>query len=210
MASGHARYRRRPAVLAMPISLLGPLLNLVPLRFLQFVIGVLLLLFRIGWLRKAIVRESGIIPLHDENAVFASERAVLNEDLHRRHASLHWIAGLAALKAVLVEGLEVAFIVIAVGVGRGLLWPAALGALAACLVILAVGTAVHKLLTPVPENAVKFGVGVMMCAFGVFCTGEGLGVDWPGEDVALVAFAVVFLATGFIATSVLRRTTEVM
>jgi Ca2+/H+ antiporter, TMEM165/GDT1 family len=198
------------AVLGMLIALLGPLLSLVPLHFLQLVIGVLLLLFAMRWLRTAILRGSGIIPLHDEDAIFASESALLIEDVHRRHASLHWIADLAAFKAVLPQGLEVAFIVIAVGAGRGLLWPAALGALAARLVILVVGIVVHKPLTRVPENALKFGVGVMMSAFGVFWTGEGLGFDWPGQDVALVAFAVVFLATGFIVTSALRRTTEVV
>jgi Ca2+/H+ antiporter, TMEM165/GDT1 family len=197
------------AVLGMLIALLGPLLSLVPLHFLQLIIGVLLLLFGMRWLR-AILRGSGIIPLHDEDAIFASKSALLIEDVHRRHASLHWIAGLAAFKAVLPEGLEVAFIVIAVGAGRGLLWPPALGALAACLVILVVGIVVHKPLTRVPKNALKFGVGVMMSAFGVFWTGEGLGFDWPGQDVALVAFAVVFLATGFIVTSALRRTTEVV
>lgn len=192
-------------VLAVLIALLGPLLGYVPLHALQLVIGVLLLLFGAGWLRKAILRAAGIIPLHDEAAIFASETAQLTMADSGRRTSLAWIAGLTAFKAVLLEGLEVVFIVIAVGAGRGLLWPAGLGAAAACLVILALGIAIHKPLAKVPENALKFGVGVMLSAFGVFWTGEGLGIAWPGQDLALVPFALVFLLVGLAAASVLRR-----
>lgn len=192
-------------VLGMLIVLLGPLLDRVPLHLLQLVIGVLLLLFGMGWLRKAILRAAGIIPLHDEDAIFASESAQLTATTDGRRASLDWVAGLTAFKAVLLEGLEVVFIVIAVGTGRGLLWPAAFGALAACLAILAIGIIVHKPLAKVPENTLKFGVGVMLSAFGVFWTGEGLGIEWPGQDIALVGFAVLFLGVGLVTTSALRR-----
>lgn len=192
-------------VLAVLIALLGPLLGHVPLHALQLVIGVLLLLFGAGWLRKAILRAAGIIPLHDEAAIFASEIAQLTMADSGRRTSLEWIAGMTAFKAVLLEGLEVVFIVIAVGAGRGLLWPAGLGAAAACLVILALGIAIHKPLAKVLENALKFGVGVMLSAFGVFWTGEGLGIAWPGQDLALVPFALVFLLIGLAAASVLRR-----
>jgi uncharacterized membrane protein len=193
------------ALLGLLIVLLGPLLDRVSLHLLQLIIGVLLLLFGLGWLRKAILRAAGTIPLHDEDAIFAAESAQLAEATGQRRVSLDWIAGLAAFKAVLLEGLEVAFIVIAVGAGRGLLWPAALGALAACLAVLTVGVIVHKPLAKVPENTLKFGVGVMLSAFGVFWTGEGLGIDWPGQDVALVAFAALFLGVGLMTASVLRR-----
>jgi len=192
-------------VLGGLIVLLGPLLNRVPLHLLQFVVGVLLLLFGMGWLRKAILRAAGIIPLHDEDAIFASEAAQLTESADRRRTSLEWIAGLTAFKAVLLEGLEVVFIVIAVGAGRGLLWPAGLGALAACLVVLAIGVTIHRPLARVPENTLKFGVGVMLSAFGVFWTGEGLGIDWPGQDIALAVFAMLFLMVGLATASVLRR-----
>jgi len=161
-------------VLGGLIALFGPLLDRLPLHLLQLVIGVLLLLFGMGWLRKAVLRAAGVIPLHDEEAIFASEAAQL-AGVTDGSASLDWIAGLTAFKAVLLEGLEVVFIVIAVGAGHGLLWPASLGALAACVVILATGIAVHKPLAKVPENTLKFGVGVMLSAFGVFWTGEGLG-----------------------------------
>jgi uncharacterized membrane protein len=192
-------------VLGMLIVLLGPLLDRVPLHLLQLVIGVLLLLFGMGWLRKAILRAAGIIPLHDEDAIFASESAQLTATTDGRRASLDWVAGLTAFKAVLLEGLEVVFIVIAVGTGRGLLWPAAFGALAACLAILGIGIIVHKPLAKVPENTLKVGVGVMLSAFGVFWTGEGLGIEWPGQDIALVGFAVLFLGVGLVTTSALRR-----
>jgi len=192
-------------VLGVSIGVLGPLLGLVPLHLLQLVIGVLLLLFGMGWLRKAILRSAGIIPLHDEDAIFASEATQLGKAAGRQHQSLGWIAGLTAFKAVLLEGLEVVFIVIAVGTGRGLLWPASLGALAACIVILAIGVAIHRPLARVPENTLKFGVGTMLSAFGVFWTGEGLGIAWPGQDLALAVFAVLFLAVGLATASVLRR-----
>jgi len=192
-------------VLGLLIVSLGPLLERVPLQALQLVIGVLLLLFGMGWLRKAILRAAGVIPLHDEEAIFASESAQLSAATDTHRASLEWIAGLTAFKAVLLEGLEVAFIVIAVGAGRGLLWPAAFGALAACLAVLAVGVAIHKPLAKVPENTLKFAVGVMLSSFGVFWTGEGLGIHWPGQDAVLIGFAAVFLVAGLITATMLQR-----
>ncbi len=192
-------------VLGVLVVVLGPLLDRVPMRLLQLVIGVLLLLFGMGWLRKAVLRSAGVIPLHDENAAFAAETEHLAGEAAAKHTTLDWIAGLAAFKAVLLEGLEVIFIVIAVGAGRGLLWPAALGALAACVVVLGVGVVVHRPLSRVPENTLKFGVGVMLAAFGVFWTGEGLGVEWPGQDLALLVFIALFLVTGVATASLLRR-----
>ena len=129
----------------------------------------------------------------------------LSEEARRKHASLDWIAGLAAFKAVLLEGLEVVFIVIAVGAGRGLLWPAAGGAFAACIAVLVAGIVIHQPLSRVPENTLKFGVGVMLSSFGVFWTGEGLGVEWPGADLALLVLVVAFLVTGIATASLLRR-----
>jgi uncharacterized membrane protein len=193
------------AVLGAIVLILGPLLDRVPLNVLQLLIGVLLLLFGIGWLRKAALRAGGVIPLHDENAIFARETAELTAEVKRRRTSLDWIAGIAAFKAVLLEGLEVVFIVIAVGAGRGLLWPASLGALAACVLVLAIGSIAHHPLSRVPENSLKFGVGVMLSAFGVFWTGEGLGVAWPGHDLALLAFAALFLLAGLISARMARQ-----
>jgi uncharacterized membrane protein len=192
------------AILASLILLLGPLLNAVPVEALQLVIGVLLLLFGLSWLRKASLRHAGVIPLHDEDAIFAAETAQLDNAAQRRQTRLDWLAGMTALKAVLLEGLEVVFIVIAVGAGGRLLLPAALGAAIACALVLAVGAIIHRPLARVPENALKFGVGVMLSAFGVFWTGEGLGIAWPGQDLMLPVLMLIFLAAGIAASSVAR------
>jgi Ca2+/H+ antiporter, TMEM165/GDT1 family len=193
------------ALLAGIVLLLGPLLDRVPVASLQLGIGILLLLFGMGWLRKASLRAAGIIPLHDEDAIFAAETAQLDELARRQQRNLTWVAGIAALKAVLLEGLEVVFIVVAVGAGRGLLVPASLGALAACALVLAIGAVVHRPLSRVPENLLKFGVGVMLSSFGVFWTGEGLGIAWPGQDLALLLFIALFLGAGLIASALARK-----
>ena len=193
------------AVLAGIVLSLGPLLNRIPLHSLQLAIGILLLLFGMGWLRKASLRAAGIIPLHDEDAIFAAEAAQLGQHQRPQQTNLDWVAGITALKAVLLEGLEVVFIVIPVGAARGLLMPASLGALAACALVLAAGVIIHRPLSRVPENTLKFGVGVMLSAFGVFWTGEGLGVAWPGQDLALLLFAGLFLAAGLVGATLARR-----
>lgn len=193
------------SLLAVIVLALGPVLDRIPIQVLQLVIGVLLLLFGLRWLRKAILRSAGIIALHDEELAFKAETTELQAEAKQQHTHLDWLAGLAAFKAVVLEGLEVVFIVIAVGAGRGLLWPASLGALAACILVLAIGAIVHKPLSRVPENTLKFGVGVMLSAFGVFWTGEGLGVAWPGHDLAILGFALAFLVLGIALSHVLRR-----
>ena len=190
--------------LALIVLALGPLLDRVPLHALQLVIGVLLLLFGMRWLRKAILRAAGVIPLHDEASAFAAGTAMLRDQARRHDTRLDWLAGLAAYKAMLLEGLEVVFVVIAVGAGRGLLVPASIGALAACALVAAAGFAVRRPLSRVPENTLKFAVGVMLSAFGVFWTGEGLGVPWPGEDLAILGFAALFLVAALAAVRLAR------
>ncbi|MBV8510752.1 MAG: TMEM165/GDT1 family protein [Xanthobacteraceae bacterium] len=192
-------------LLAAIVLALGPLLNHVPLHPLQLLIGILLLLFGMRWLRKAILRAAGLIPLHDESKAFAQETEQLREQALRHEARLDWVAGLASFKAVLLEGIEVVFIVLAVGAGHGLLVPASIGAVAACLLVVAIGFALHRPLARVPENTLKFAVGVMLSAFGVFWTGEGLGVTWPGEDLAIIAFVVLFLVIALLAVTLARR-----
>jgi Ca2+/H+ antiporter, TMEM165/GDT1 family len=120
-------------LLALIVLALGPLLDRVPLHLLQLAIGVLLLLFGMRWLRKAILRAAGVIPLHDEERAYATETTHLREQERQHKARLDWVAALASFKAVVLEGLEVVFIVIAVGAGRGLIVPASVGAIAACL-----------------------------------------------------------------------------
>jgi uncharacterized membrane protein len=193
------------AVLALIVVTLGPQLDMVPLHLLQLVIGVLLLLFGMGWLRKAVLRSAGIIPLHDEDAAFAAEAADLGEASTSRPGAFDWLGGVMSFKAVLVEGLEVVFIVIAVGAGRGLLVPASLGALAACMVVLAIGAIVHRPLARVPGNTLKFTVGVILSAFGVFWTGEGLGIAWPGADLMIPLFGAAFVLVGMGSVALLRQ-----
>ena len=192
-------------LLALIVLALGPLLDRIPLHALQLVIGILLLLFGMRWLRKAILRAAGVIPLHDEAKAFASETQALRDQEHRHESRLDWLAGLASFKAVVLEGLEVVFIVIAVGAGRGLIGAASLGALAACLIVIAAGFVLHRPLARVPENTLKFAVGTLLSSFGIFWTGEGLGVPWPGEDLAIVAFAALFLTTALLAIVLARR-----
>ncbi len=197
------------AALALMVVVLGPALSLIPLRALQFVVGILLLLFGLRWLRKAILRAIGLIALHDEEAAFVASTRELAAQEQRRSNSLDWIAGLAAFKAVLLEGAEVVFIVIAVGAGDGMLWPAAFGAAAAAVLVLALGALAHKPLSRVPENALKFAVGVMLSAFGLFWAGEGLGVSWPGEDLSILAFALIFLGVaGALILAIRPRSAE--
>ncbi|MDB5492838.1 MAG: hypothetical protein JWP86_175 [Phenylobacterium sp.] len=192
-------------VLALVVLAFGPMLQLVPIHALQLAVGVLLLLFGMRWLRKAILRSAGVVPRRDELAAFAGQAADLITEASRKNTRLDWLAGVATFKAVVLEGLEVVFIVIAVGAARGLLWPASLGALAACALVLAIGLILQRPLARVPENSLKFGVGVMLSAFGVFWTGEGLGVAWPGHDLALVAFAALFLLVGLLAVPSVAR-----
>jgi Ca2+/H+ antiporter, TMEM165/GDT1 family len=184
---------------------LGPVLEYVPLRLLQLTIGILLLLFGMRWLRKAILRAAGVIPLRDETAAFARTKAEFRQQTPRVIAKADWLAALASFKAVLLEGLEVVFIVIAVSTGRGLLIPASASALAACALVAGIGLVVYQPLARVPENTLKFAVGALLSAFGVFWTGEGLGVPWPGADFAVVAFVALFLAVGLAAAALSRR-----
>lgn len=190
------------ALLALTVTIFGPLLSRIPLNALQLPIGLLLLLFGMGWLRKAILRAAGLIPLHDESAIFERELAALKG---AGGTSLHAGGMLTAFQGVLLEGLEVVFIVIAVGVGRNLLVPASEGAALACILVLAVGAVVHKPLSRVPENTLKFAVGVMLTSFGVFWIGEALGVAWPGSDLALAYIAATFLLAGLASASHLKR-----
>ncbi len=190
------------AVLVVLVLIFGPLFALIPLHLMQFVVGVLLILFGMRWLRKAILRASGYIKLHDETAEFAKETDALKRQSAERRAD--YLAGAAAFKAVLLEGVEVVFIVIAVGTAHGLTAYAGAGALAAVIIVAVIGVFVHKPLAQVPENALKFAVGLMLTAFGIFWTGEGLGADWPGADLALLGLLAVLGGFSALAVWLLR------
>lgn len=192
------------AVMLVLVVALGGLLTRVPLDALQLVVGALLLLFGLRWLRKAILRSAGVIPLHDETAAYGKE-----VDAMRRHGG-HvggWdrIAFAGAFQITMLEGTEVVFIVIAIGAGgTGLLLPASLGALAALLVVAVLGLAVHRPLANVPENTLKFVVGVLLSAFGSFWFGEGIGIAWPGADWSILVLVAAFLAAALLAVPLCR------
>lgn len=192
------------ALLTGLVLALGPLLGQVRIEILQLVVGVLLLLFGMRWLRKAILRAAGIIPLHDEEAAFASETAALRAAGPVRSLIADPVAVLTTFKAVVLEGVEVVFIVIAIGATGDLLLPASLGAAAAGVLVVFFGILLHKPLARVPENALKFVVGVMISAFGIFWVGEGLGFKWPGNDLSIVGMAVILLVVGIVISRAIQ------
>ena len=181
------------AVLLAIVAALGTALTHIPLPAIQLAVGTLLLLFGLRWLRKAILRSAGQIPLHDEQAAFQKN----TEAMHRLGAgSATWdkIAFAAAFNITMLEGTEVVFIVIAIGAGHtGMLLPASLGAVAALVVVIALGLILHRPLARVPENSLKFVVGVLLSAFGTFWVGEGLHLEWPGSDWSIPALIAAYL-----------------
>jgi len=192
------------AALLAIVLVLGPALTRLPIAVAQIGVGTLLLLFGMRWLRKAVLRAAGVIPLHDEAAAFRGETDALRR---LRPAAGGWdrVAVVTAFKIVMLEGIEVVFIVIAIGAAGGLLLPAGLGAAAALVLVVLLGVAVHRPLARVPENALKFAVGVLLAAFGTFWFGEGAGIAWPGEDGAILALILGFLAAGGLAVRLCRR-----
>lgn len=192
-------------VLAAVVAALGPALTLLPLSVLQLVVGALLLSFGLQWLRKAILRASGCVPLHDEEAIFARELAEARAHGHERRSGLDWYGFTLAFKGVLLEGLEVAFIVITFGSTQGSVALAALGAGVALAVVAVVGLLVRAPLARAPENAMKFAVGVMLTTFGIFWSAEGAGAHWPGEDLALFGILAFVIAVSAAAVALLRR-----
>jgi uncharacterized membrane protein len=191
--------------LAAIVAALGPALKLVPLSALRLVVGALLLAFGLQWLRKAILRASGYKALHDEAAIFARESEEARGISSETRAGLDWYGFTLSFKGVLLEGLEVAFIVITFGSTQGRLGLAALGAGIALVLVAVVGVVVHAPLSRVPENTMKFAVGVMLTTFGIFWAAEGVGARWPGNDAALpvVLAFVVLLSLGCV--TLLRR-----
>jgi len=196
------------ALLAAVVAVFGPLLAAVPVQALQLTVGVLLLVFGLGWLRKAVLRAGGVLALHDEAQAYAAETRELRRQAAAREAAADWLAGVAAFKAVLLEGTEVVFIVLAVGARPGLLGPAAIGAAAACAVVLSIGVLARAPLTRVPENSLKFVVGGLLTGFGAFWCGEGLGAPWPFGDLAIPGLVALYLASGLLMARWLRARRE--
>jgi len=191
--------------LAAVVALLGPALTRFPIDALRVVVGSLLLVFGLQWLRKAILRAGGLIALHDEQAIYAREVDELRHHATAADAGYDWYAFTVAFKGVFLEGLEVAFIVVTLGSAQQRVGAAAAGAAGALIVVLAVGAFVHAPLARVPENTLKFGVGVMLTSFGVFWAGEGAGADWPGGDLAILGVIGFVLATSLALVASIRR-----
>jgi uncharacterized membrane protein len=193
-------------VLAVIVAVLGPAVADIPLRGLRLVVGALLLVFGLQWLRKAILRASGHKALHDEERIYAEQLGQASAATARRRAGVpDWYAFTLSFKGVLLEGLEVVFIVLTFGANQHDVPLAAIAAACAVLVIAAAGVAVRAPLARVPENTLKFIVGVMLTSFGLLWGAEGAGARWPGSDAALLAIipAVALLAVGL--TAWLRR-----
>ncbi len=192
------------AVLLVLVLLLGRALTRIPLEIVQCVVGILLVLFGLRWLRKAILRAAGLIPLHDEEAAFRKNTSAMRTaDFN---AGWDKVAFGTAFNITMLEGTEVIFIVIAIGAGgTGMLLPAGLGAAAALLVVAALGFILHRPLTRVPENTLKFAVGILLASFGTFWVGEGLGLLWPGADWSIVMLVLAYWGLAMLLVRLCRQ-----
>ena len=187
-------------VLAAVTAGLGPALTALPIGALRLVVGGLLLVFGLQWLRKAILRAAGLKALHDEAEIYAVQSAAAGAAGTVREG-LDGYAFTVAFKGVFLEGLEVIFIVLTFGANQHRVGLAAIAAGLAVLAVVALGFAVHGPLSRVPENPMKFAVGVMLTSFGMFWGAEGAGAHWPGGDAALLVVipATLALALGLVA-----------
>jgi uncharacterized membrane protein len=192
-------------VLAAIVGLFGSAIVLfVPIDVLRLVVGGFLLVFGLQWLCKAVLRAAGAKAKHDEANIYQREIAYLSEEPPVAATGMDWISFTVAFKGVLLEGLEVAFIVVTFGASAGQLGPAALGAVVAGVLVVAVGVFLHRPLARVPENGLKFVVGLMLVSFGTFWAGEGVGIAWPGSDAILFVLLVAYVAISLVAVWVLR------
>jgi uncharacterized membrane protein len=192
-------------VLLVIVLSVGRALTRVPLHIIQLVVGVLLVMFGLRWLRKAILRSAGLIPLHDEQAAF-SKNASAMRTLPSGTATWDKVGFATSFNITMLEGTEVVFIVIAIGAGgAGMLLPAGLGAIAALIVVVCLGLILHRPLARVPENTLKFTVGVLLSAFGTFWVGEGMGLRWPASDWSILVLIAAYLAVALLTVPLCRR-----
>lgn len=202
------------ATLALIIATFGvALVQFVPIDILRLVVGILLILFGLKWLKKAILRYSGLKALHDEEAIFEETMAEIRSRGETIAPRIHPFGVALAYKAVLLEGLEVAFIVISFGTSAAnavcgkscSIGSASIGAAVAGLLVVLAGLLIRAPLTRVPENTLKFIVGVMLTTFGTFWTGEGFGVEWPLSDAFLLVLVGIYLLASFLLVIWLRQ-----
>jgi uncharacterized membrane protein len=193
------------ALLLLLVVVLGRSLALVPLQGIQLIVGGLLLLFGLRWLRKAILRAAGIIALHDETQAYQRMRERARQGQPQARLPFDLIAYLGSCKIVLLEGVEVVFIVVAIATNSGAWWPATSAAIAAVLLVAALGVVLHRPLARIPENALKFAVACALCAFGSYWLGEGLRFDWPWRDWTLPALLAGFAGLALVLVLFARR-----
>jgi uncharacterized membrane protein len=191
-------------VLAVVTAALGPALTSLPINALRLVVGGLLLVFGLQWLRKAILRASGLKALHDEDAIFAEARTEAS-GAGALGEGLDGYSFTVAFKGVLLEGLEVIFIVLTFGTNQHNVGLAAIAAAVAVAAVVLTGIVIHAPLSRVPENTMKFGVGVMLTSFGMFWGAEGAGAHWPRGDAALLAIIPSTLVFALLMVAVARR-----
>ena len=189
------------------VAILGPALQTyIPLDALRIVIGTLLLIFGLQWIRKAIMRYTGLKDLHDEEKIYQREVAGLNAAPRAAtQQGIDWTAFTVAFKGVLLEGLEVVFIVITFGVNYQDITPVLLGAVVAAILVIAAAMLIHQPLSRVPENSLKFVVGIMLTGFGTFWAGEGIGLHWPGEDWAILALIAFYGVTAAVLVAWVKQ-----
>ena len=194
--------------LAAVVAVLGPsLVNLVPLDGLRIVIGALLLVFGLQWLRKAIMRSSGLKALHDEEAIYEREIAELRA-AGKTSSEFDWVGFTVSFKGVFLEGLEVAFIVLTFGTNEKRFDVPIAGAAVGFVLVVIAGLVLHRPLVRVPENTIKFVVGLMLVSFGTFWAGEGVGVDWTLEDFTIPLLVGLYAALSFVLVVLLRQREE--
>jgi uncharacterized membrane protein len=190
--------------LAAVVALIGPALDRVPIDALRLAVGFLLLAFGLQWLRKAILRAGGFKALHDEDEIFRRESEEAKRATRALRWGVDWYSFVLSFKGVFLEGMEVVFIVVTFGSAQGNVPLAAAAAGAALVLVAAGGVAVRAPLSRVPENTMKFGVGIMLTTFGIFWGAEGAGVDWPGGDLAILGVLVFVTALSLALVRLLR------
>lgn len=188
-------------LLAAVVGAFGPALARIPQAAFETVVGSLLVLFGLRWLRKAALRSAGVIPLHDEAKAFAAASQSLGAERSAGDRAAEWSGTVTSFNAVALEGTEVAFIVLALGRSGSSLAAACLGAGIALVAVVALGAAIHRPLAKVPENALKIVVGVMLSALGTFWAAEGLGMAWPGGDAAVLLLIAAYACTTALAVA---------
>jgi uncharacterized membrane protein len=188
--------------LTILVALFGPALVRVPLQALHLIVGAILLIFGMQWLRKAILRASGLKAKHDEDAIY---QHTVDELAASPASSRDRVAFVVAFKGVFLEGLEVVITVITLGTSAHRLGLASLAAAVAVLCVGVVGVIVSRQLSKVPENAMKMSVGILLSSYGTFWTGEGLKVHWPGNDVMLVGFVGIYFLASVLLVAMCRR-----